>query len=185
LAQEIHFHDYFQIYYVIKGNLTHFSKDDSSHLSYGDIFIIPPGYTHRISIDTVNTEFYSCSFDKKFINELIYTEWKTGKFLFNLIHPEKAKVKLKLSIPSSLQLHFKNLMDLMISEYQIREDCIETLKSCLTTALAIITKIYYNETIDDINIKFKDNKRAVLYCLDYLENNFSKNLTLDDMTRIS
>ena len=48
-AKKLHSHDYFQIYYIEKGTITHYLEDSASRLVAGDMFIIPPHVTHYIS----------------------------------------------------------------------------------------------------------------------------------------
>ena len=68
-AKKPHTHEYFQIYYVIKGRLIHYVENDSSVLVRGDMFIVPPRVVHYIKPEA-STVFYSFSFMPDFIGEI-------------------------------------------------------------------------------------------------------------------
>ena len=57
-----HSHNYFQIYYVISGKLTHHLESRTADLTAGDIFILPPDQPHYIETPDGEVDFYSLSF---------------------------------------------------------------------------------------------------------------------------
>ena len=61
-ALHIHSHNYFQIYYVISGKITHHLENSTANLSAGDIFILPPNQPHYIETPDGVVDFYSLSF---------------------------------------------------------------------------------------------------------------------------
>ena len=67
-ALKPHKHVYFQIYFILKGALTHFVGNESSRLTHGDMFIVPPDRTHYISLEP-DTVFYSFSFMPDFLKD--------------------------------------------------------------------------------------------------------------------
>ena len=71
-ARVLHSHEYYQIYYIAKGALTHYLGEEVSRLSRGDMFLIPPGLSHRICEED-GTVFYSHSFMR--------TQWSFPKVI--------------------------------------------------------------------------------------------------------
>ena len=68
--QDMHYHDYVQIWYVKKGQCLHYLNGKEYKLSKGDIFILPPMMKHKIvSEDMENTELLECGFLEEFISK--------------------------------------------------------------------------------------------------------------------
>lgn len=185
-AQEPHYHDYFQIYYVIKGVITHHLLKYSTQLSYGDVFIIPPNCPHYISVNKKNTQFYSCSFTNEFAASILVSNSNAGKLLFEMLNKNKLDLLPKISIPIDDQLHMRHLLDLMCCEYDKRSGGYrEILQSCISTVLSIIARNYVSGYEDDKRIKFENEKQAIIWCIDYLNSNFTKNVTSDQIIKLS
>lgn len=185
-AQQLHCHDYFQIYYIIRGNVTHHLLSKESILSYGDAFIIPPRYPHYITVNSKNTEFYSCSFTQKFVSSVIVNNSCIGGFLTNLLSLKTTDILAKISIPSDRQHHMMNLLEFTLYEYIQRDEyCKETLLNSLSSILSLMARNYIEKPENNMILKFISEKQAVLYCIDYLRSNYTKDLSLDYMVKLS
>ena len=46
-----HVNGYYQVYYILKGKLTHHIEGNTAELTSGDVFILPPDTPHHISTD--------------------------------------------------------------------------------------------------------------------------------------
>ncbi len=55
--ESLHFHDYYEIVIVMKGNIRYICEGDSVVPEHGDIIIIPPGRLHTSMITTGSTEY--------------------------------------------------------------------------------------------------------------------------------
>lgn len=175
-AQKYHYHDYFQIYYIRKGHITHQTEFGSAPLCYGDAFIIPPNYKHAIVLNTPNAEFYSCSFSRSFIETILLSETKTSKFLASLSDAEH-NVALKLSIPSEKQIHLQNFMEFLLFEYE-HERSKESLVHCLSAVLCLLCNIK-----TDVTMTSETEKQDVLQCLIYIKSNLEKKISLQDIVK--
>lgn len=181
LAQELHYHEYFQIYYVIKGHLTHYANRGMAHLTYGDAFLIPPNVPHRISMDVRDTEFYSISFDRNFLSPILSED--LAAFLTQLSSGPRDALSLKLTIPYDLQRHIQNIVELLISEY---ESDAESGKSSICHGsgllLTLLSRLYYTASV---SLTENDQKRAVIGCLQFMQDSFSAPLTIEQMVERS
>ena len=91
-----HFHDCFQIVICKHGSLVHTVNECKGKLLRGDIFIIPPGVSHRLDIGESKTVYYNISFSKeifkynqpytKMIKQLI-TNLENGQTIIPKITP--------------------------------------------------------------------------------------------------
>lgn len=61
ISEQIHYHDYYQIYYIRQGYIFHHVGDRHLKLARGDCFINSPYTPHRIEMGP-NTAFISFSF---------------------------------------------------------------------------------------------------------------------------
>lgn len=46
--QNIHTHDYYQLWYIFRGSCKHMINNQIFNLSYGDIIVIPPFFYHSM-----------------------------------------------------------------------------------------------------------------------------------------
>lgn len=176
-AKSPHTHDYFQIYYVKKGSVTHFVEGKSSTLKHGDMFIVPPKTVHYIKPEK-DMLFFALSFMPDFIPS---SNPLAVGFLSEL---EKSALRPKVSLPTEDIVHIESVMEHIYKEFTQKPlgfaDCIRADAVILITALA---RYYFEETGRGISIQ--SNKDFVLHCVDYIKNNFSERITLEEMTRRS
>lgn len=176
-AQKPHTHEYFQIYYVIKGKLVHFTENDKSTLSQGDMFIIPPGKTHFIR-EADNAQFYSFSFMRESLGDVSDISRLSLNFLAQLSQGDG--VRAKITVPSDEVLFVENIMEQIYKEFESKKigygEVIRTLAISLITLFAR----NYFDTMPE-GILSADNKEYILHCIEYIKNNFSEKITLEEM----
>ena len=62
MDQKNHYHDYYQVCYVVSGALTHRQEGTALILGAGDAFIVPPGFIHSLHFNNDRTRMYSLAF---------------------------------------------------------------------------------------------------------------------------
>ena len=184
-AQKPHTHEYFQIYFIKKGTIEHYVEKESATLTQGDMFIIPPGVTHYIK-PSPNTVFYSLSFMEELFTEQ-YTNSKLAKnFLSTLKSKEKGYIKPKISIDSNEIFLIENIMSHTLKEFNDKPfayyDTVQASTHLLVTMLA---REYFTKTKHNILTHFDNNKQFIMHCIDYIENNFTDKITLDEISKES
>lgn len=83
ISEQIHYHDYYQIYYIRQGYIFHHVGDRHLKLARGDCFINSPYTPHRIEMGP-NTAFISFSFRSSFIPPSITSQPEFQRFTSNL-----------------------------------------------------------------------------------------------------
>ena len=116
-AKKPHTHEYFQIYYIVKGSLKHFIENKSSVLCQGDMFIIPPGVVHYISPEP-DTVFYSFSFMPDFIDETNQNNKLVALFLRSLLTDKN--ILPKVSVESKDIFYIECIIDRMLNEFKCK-----------------------------------------------------------------
>lgn len=173
ITQEIHYHDYYQIYYVNKGSLIHHVSGHYIRLMRGDCFIVPPYMAHKIEINPTSSSFYSFSFFESFLPEYI-KEQQNIKKLFSVLTPTGILGRLVLS--SGELIRVDELMRFAMEEFTASEpgyDCV--LQGILASILILLSRTYEREEPE-----FKHNA-AILACMEYINQHFSEKLTTKDI----
>lgn len=184
-AHKPHTHEYFQIYFISKGSLEHHVENKSARLNQGDMFIIPPGVTHYIT-PSFNTVFYSFSFMEELLAEQ-HTNNKLAKnFLRSLQTNKDIYVKPKISMNSEEIFYIENIMAHILKEFNRKPiayyDTVQAYAQLLVTMLA---REYFTKDEHRISEHFEDNKQFVLHCVEYIGNNFSDKITLNEISKKS
>ena len=82
-TEKAHTHPFFQVFFLIKGKLTHHINDMSANMSIGEMAIIPPNVLHRVSLEN-DPVLYSLSFNLSAFGEINAWNRQTVTFLRSL-----------------------------------------------------------------------------------------------------
>lgn len=180
-AKKPHTHEYFQIYYIAKGGLCHFIGNRVSRLRQGDMFIIPPGAVHYITPEP-NTIFYSFSFMPDFLGEAKQTGKLVSLFLRDLL--TRKDILPKVSIASEDIFYMETIMERMLVEFECKEFGFqEIIHSYAVLLIAVLARNYFEK--NTLPEYYDNNKQFVLHCIEYIENHFTEQITLDDISKRS
>ncbi len=179
-ATKLHSHDYFQIYYVLRGNLTHHLQGRKAPLSGGDVFILPPNVPHYIEVHEGETDFFALSFTPEFIQGT--ENVAVSDFLQVLVNTPLQKIQPKLVLPHSDTLFVDTLLKRIHKEFEAKETAGEAMvRECTLVLLTLFARLYFEENAESIALGFK--KETFLHCLEYVQNHFNQNITLDEISK--
>lgn len=181
-AQHPHSHEYFQIYYILKGSLLHCTEQESSLLSQGDMFIVPPGRVHSIR-QSEPSVFYSFSFMRETLR-LGVPGGFANDFLDALAVADR--VRAKITVPSHEILLADSIMDGIYKEFTAKQhgygDVIRAYACILITMFA---RIYFDTEPEQIHLTPPDNRRQILFAVDFLKTNYAEEISLDEIAQRS
>jgi len=181
-AKKLHTHEFYQIYYIESGALTHYIENNSSHLVAGDMFIIPPGTKHRIAEDP-SCVFYSFSFMPECLGEKNLTNGFVLDFLKKISSDNT--VRPKITVPNEDVLQTENLIHYIYKEfYDKKVACGEIIRAYAIALVSLFARTYY-ETSHKVEPTYEDNQKFILSCVDYIENNYFQDIKLEDIVKIS
>lgn len=185
-AQKPHTHMYFQIYYVIKGTLTHFVSGESSHLSRGDMSIIPPGTVHYINPEQ-DTVFYSFSFMPDSLGEPGQHNRLAINFLRSLqSDTDNYQIRPKITLPSDEIFYVEGIMEHILKEFTEKPfGHGETIRSYAILLITMFARSYFEARPGDMTSHFEDNRQFVLHCIQYIDHNFADKLSLEEIAKRS
>ncbi len=183
-ALHLHSHNYFQIYYVIRGTILHHVEDSSAKLTTGDAFILPPNLPHYIEVPEGAADFYSMSFTPDF-----YQNAKdSNKLVLDFLHYLKTETanniqpKITLAYEDSVfvEVLLKRIMEEFLDKKTGKN---EIIKQSVSVVLSVFARVYFEETAETLNVV--ENKQLVMYCIDYMKDHFDEEITLAEMVHLS
>ncbi|MBR2965353.1 MAG: helix-turn-helix transcriptional regulator [Clostridia bacterium] len=174
-----HSHEYFQIYYILQGTLAHITENGVSTLTKGDAFIIPPECVHSIK-EQKDTLFYTFSFTKESLESACNALPLVTQFLQDL--ERKCNVHAKISIKNDNLFLVEELMRNMHREFEEKEiGYADALRTYATSLLIILARYHFENS--QLTIPKSSNRARIISSMEFIDENFAKQLTLDDMAR--
>ena len=172
LTQQFHYHDYYQIYFVDRGCLTHCINNISLKLMRGDCFIVPPNTAHKIELDQKNSSFISFSFYEDFLPDSLRNQ-ENIRDLFAALNGSSLQVRIILKPQDLLQV--EQCIKLSLEEFNKADNGYECiLQGQLVTILVIFSRAYkYIRRVKHDNL--------LLPCLEYINSNYFSPITAKDV----
>lgn len=180
----MHFHDYYQIYFIRSGSLVHHTETAFAPLSYGELFIIPPNMPHYIEAEPDTVDFYSMGFMADFFMDGRSGNKLIADFLYFLKTATAKDIQPKFSLLHEdilfAETIFNRIMDEFSSDRPAKMEMIYEYASLLMTMFA---RIYFEQKT--LSLRSEQNKETVMHCIAYIQNHFDEDITLDEITRHS
>ncbi len=172
LTQQFHYHDYYQVYFVTRGSLTHYINGVSLKVMRGDCFITPPYATHKIELDPSTASFISFSFYEDFLPDYV-REQPVIRELFDTLHSSSLLVRVVLQ-PQDLML-VEQCIHLAKDEFDRADMGYESvLRGQLASILVAFSRAYKY-------IKRVKHDSMLLPCLEYINTNFASPITAKEV----
>jgi len=182
--KENHYHDFFQICYVLRGQIEHYHNGMMIPLGRGDAFIIPPGLSHELRFAGDESEIYSLSFDENIFSPG-FPQSGAHKFLMTLQDNPLAKreqpLKLRVSLESDQRQNVQALMECIMREQQ-RDHTGEmtAVPSCIAGILYVLSQSYYRQPQNKEEYSEIAAYTDILTnCTEYLDQHYNEHITLD------
>lgn len=188
-AQEYHRHDYFQIYYVLKGSFEHHILGGKIQKMFiGDMFIIPPGLCHHIASQSSDARYYSLSFKKEFLS--LDTLGKTEldvflSFLSFYSSDDQRRIHPKLTIPIEEQQKVGDWIQHIYDEFYTKADGYCTvIQGLIISLLAIFTRFYNTKQENFTRLMgFENNRAGIISAVKHIEEHFTEEIFLDVLAK--
>lgn len=180
LASQPHHHDYFQLCYVICGGIRHTSQSQSVLLGPGDVFLVPPGFSHSIRFEIAGTEIYSLSFQSNVFRSVFSQADRFLQSLWNSPHIPGQFLQVNLG-PE----HSRNLCELM--ECLIRQQAEGAVYFSAAPGLIwamVCLLLQRHATLTENPAQISTGHSPVLRdCIAYIDRNYHQTLTPDTLSR--
>lgn len=189
----LHSHDYFQIWYVTKGNCIHTVEGQEYKMLVGDAFLLPPNVTHRTVLSDGSSiiccEFYMEDLfpgatDIYFDKMLDITRGISFTLLFQ---KELQGTQPKFSLSYKAQHRVEQLMHAMALEYSQEEIYYEDyLHLQISELLLTFAREYTQFPAQESPEKVYDKYHSLVEdAIKYIDKNYEEPLTLEGICKIS
>ena len=187
-ARELHSHDYYQICYVDRGEVLHCTENGAVPLRFGNAFIVPPGYIHRIDFTGSNSLIYSLSFEESLFHPG-FRYSNVYRFMTALkldsIGEKHIDVQMKVVLNESQRTTMKALMEALVREEQA--DCppeLTAAASLIAAVMCILSQAYFRDNTDNSEFQELSHYEEIMdRCLEYINERFTQPLTSDALAR--
>lgn len=159
-ATRLHYHDFYQIYFLIKGKLIHHREGSEHLLQSGDCFILPPNTPHWIERVGKDTLFYSFSFREEFL-------------------PRKLSVPCltDMTLDSAALIRAEKLLGCALEEFEAQQPGWEdALRGMLTAVLAMVSRTEGTR-------RARQQEDTITDCIQYIHENLGSVLLLEELRR--
>lgn len=182
-AQKPHTHDYYQIYYIIKGSVENFTEVGSSLLFQGDMVITPPKSMHFIK-QSENSEFFSFSFTAQAL-EKIRSGNKLANDYISWLNNEK-NVLTKVTLKDSEALSVENVLMQTVNEFNQKSVAYEEVMRCYLNLLITTFARKHLESDGATKVKILYGYREqIKHSIQYVKQNYAENFSLKEMAQYS
>jgi YesN/AraC family two-component response regulator len=175
-----HYHDRYEIYYMLSGERYYFIKDRTYHVVKGDLVIINKNEIHKTThVDSSNTmhERILIEFKKEFLGSIIDDINDTD--LFSCFHQNINVLRLNINEQSFIE----NLLFKMVSENKRQSEGFKTyLKVSLVELLLFITRCVAKVSTNHFEYPNAVHKK-ISDIVKHINNHYMENLTLTSISK--
>lgn len=183
-ALQLHSHNYFQVYYVISGRLTHHLENTTAELTAGDIFILPPNQPHYIETPGGEVDFYSLSFMPDYFQTVKEGNKLILDFLSYLQSEQAERIEPRISLSYEDTGFTEALLGRIFSEFSgNKTGKNEIIKESVSVLLSLFARVYFEENATALVAK--ENRQLVMHSIEYIKNHFDEELTLGEIVHRS
>ncbi len=188
LAHLDHYHNYYQVCYVVSGEILHKQSDDTVILRAGDAFIVPPGLTHSLHFNNAYGEIYSLAFEESLFAPG-FPQSNAYHFLESLrskaADPAHNSIRLCVPLNRDQRRLIENLMECLIHQQQA--DCPLGLSSAPSITAGIVYQLaqgYYQQPQNTPELdELANYNSTLLQCITYIDGHFREPISLTELSK--
>jgi len=168
-ASNPHWHDTYELYYMVNGRTTYFIEDEIYSVEKGNFVFIPKGLIHK-------TDNENCKSNERLLisfEEALFSE--KGSEL-----KEKLMQQRIITIPENHQPELEELLLKIEAEFYKNESGKEFLLELYIQTLLILICRYQCES----KMKISESDKLIYTVSEYIKQNFDQELTLGELSRI-
>lgn len=183
-ALNLHSHNYFQIYCVISGKVTHHLEHSTADLTAGDIFILPPNQPHYIETPAGEVDFYSLSFTSDYFQNIKEANKLILDFLLYLQTEGAKHIEPKVSLSYEDTIFVRTLFQRILEEFSgDKPGKNEIIKESVSVLLSLFARVYFEKNA--AALVAKENRQLVMHSIEYIKNHFDEEITTAEIIRRS
>lgn len=185
-----HFHDYYQIWYVSKGEFVHTLGNRQYRIRKGDLFLVPPFTLHRVQAFEEEVEILGCEFMPSFINERFGDPSGERRFFdanyLKHFSQSDCTPHSQIAFDVVTDGRIRGLLQDMLGEYEERTPFFEiVLKASLLQLLSILIRQVNGELVKAGFQKIERYRDTMNKVVEYIERNAHEDIKLEHICAIS
>ena len=185
LDHQPHYHDYYQICFVVSGELQHIQQSGSVRLSAGDAFLVPPGFVHALHFENTRSEIYSLAFEWDLFSPG-FPQSEAGRFL-SALHagdPKSIGMRLRTVLDKEQRKHLQNILDCLIWQQQDgASGNLSAAPNLVASILQLLIQSYYSQPQNAPHVPTPRDAGTVEQCLEYIDTHFREELSLSELCK--
>lgn len=181
VSHQSHYHDYFQVCFVISGELLHSQGNEEVLLMPGDAFVIPPGFSHSLQFTGKAAEIYSLSFLPG-VFDTGFRRSNAWHFLSELQPEPTTPVHLRIVLEQDACQSTLALMECLLR--QLHSDCPAQLTAApgiISAIICLLAQSYYRQPQNAHRLT--DYNNTLLRCTQYMDAHYKETISLSELSR--
>lgn len=180
-----HYHDHYQICYVLNGSITHCQGNDSVCLTKGDAYIVSPGFVHKLRFEDEHTELFILDFTATLLQP-DFRQSYAFRFLQDLqSHHDTGAIPLQLTPDADQRSSMEALFACLLR--QQATNCpaeLSTASSLICAIVYLLAQCYYdNPKIKRQPWNVADKAQLLRRCIVYVDTHYAEPLNPDDLAK--
>lgn len=174
---QIHSHNYYELYFFIKGNVLIDISENTLPLKSGDVVIIPPKTKHRLTVQsqTMPYQRFILWISEEFYNQLLTISPDFG-YLFHIPeHTQNYIYHFDIISFNTIQVKIIELLEEMHA-FRFGNDAL--ISSCINSLIMTISRMIYESENQVIT---KENPSLYQNILKYIETHINEDISLDSI----
>lgn len=188
IAHLDHYHNYYQVCYVVSGEILHRQNNDTVTICAGDAFIVPPGLTHSLHFNNAYAEIYSLAFE-----ESLFTPGFSQSNAYQFLESLQSKatiltnnsIRLCITLSRDQRRLIENLLQCLIQQQQ--NSCPPGLSSAPSITAAIVYLLAQSYYLHPQNTSELDElanyNSTLLQCVAYIDAHFREPISLTELPK--
>ena len=176
--QRRHFHDYWEIYYLVYGDRYYFIENESFHIQRGDLVLIPPNRIHKTyEGDYSDHGRVLMEFEEDFLNEnsRLFRE----KNICEQLYLQSGPIVFKGEDRKSAEQLFSKMIAELFEEHEEEEAGFQIM---LLSLFLLIIRQKHNET-EKTAKKVGGEQEKIWEITQYLTQNYQEKITLENLSK--
>lgn len=180
-----HYHDYYQIGYVVSGQVLHCQGKDSVALNAGNGFILPPGFMHRLRFVDKDTELLCLTFHQS-VFQTDFLQSNAFRFLQDLqANCDAGTIPLCLTLEGTqchtLEALFKCLLQQQSADTPTE---LSAAPSMISAIVYLLAQCYYRDPSSKRQPwNSADNAQLLRRCIAYVDTHYTEPLGTEGLSK--
>ncbi len=180
-----HYHDYYQIGYVVSGQVLHSQGNDAVTLNAGDGFILPPGFMHRLRFVDKDTELYCLTFHQS-VFQTDFLQSNAFRFLQDLqANYDAGTIPLCLTLDTAqcqtLEALFKCLLLQQSADTPAE---LSAAPSMISAIVYLLAQCYYRDPGSKRQPwNSADDALLLRRCIAYVDTHYTETLSIEELSK--